>query len=199
MKPVHTTTDNTRRRWIAAIGYTLLIFLFLPIFPSLWGPVSRQFPEILRGINYGFISLLAILFTGLLLFHKKQGPGFYILSTAVFFGYGLFVFFVCQYPAERFHLLEYGVLVILVYRALVPRIRTPRIYFFIILYTFAVGLMDELIQALLPNRVYDNRDIAINWGASLLATGLLGAATWKRFGMMKSGDIPARAKKGESE
>ena len=158
----------------------------------LWGPVSRQFPEIPRGINHGFIIVLVILFFGLLLFHRKQRPGFHIWATAVFSGYGLFIFFVCKYPAERFHLLEYGVLVILVYRALVPRIKTARIYFFIILYAFAVGLADEFIQALLPNRVYDNRDIAINWGASLLAAGLLIAFNWRRSEMTKSRDIPAR-------
>ena len=175
-----------RRRWIAAIIYTLLIFVFLPIFPTLWGALSRQFPEILRGTNYGFIALLVILFFGFFLFNKKyRAPGFYIWATAIFLGYGLLILFVCEYPAERFHLVEYGVLVILFYRALLPRIKTARIYFFILFYTCTVGLVDELIQALLPNRVYDNKDIAINWAASLLATGLLAAATWRRFGMMK--------------
>ena len=138
-------------------------------------------------MTYGFIALPVILFIGFLLFYgKRQSPGFYIWTTAVFIGYGLLIFFVCEYPAERFHLLEYGVLVILVYRALAPRIRTARIHILIILYTFAVGFIDELIQALLPNRVYDNRDIAINWAASLLATGLLVAATWRRPGMLKN-------------
>ncbi|MBW1774293.1 MAG: VanZ family protein [Deltaproteobacteria bacterium] len=141
-----------------------------------------------RGTHYGIIALVVILFTGFLLFYgKHRSPGFYIWTFAVFLGYGVLIFLVCKYPAERFHLLEYGVLVILVYRALVTRIKTARIYFLIILYTFAVGFIDELIQALLPNRVYDNRDIAINWAASLLATGLLlVAATWRRPGMLKN-------------
>ena len=195
---MHAETGTVRRRWVVVLLYTLLIFLFLPVFPTLWDIVSRQLPGMTRGTHYGIIALVVILFTGFLLFYgKHRSPGFYIWTFAVFLGYGVLIFFVCKYPAERFHLLEYGVLVILVYRALVTRIKTARIYLFVILYTFGVGLIDELIQALLPSRVYDTRDIAINWAASLLAAGLLVAATWRWSGMMKKQNIPTRTRKGK--
>ncbi len=185
MKGERAKAVTGRGGWVAAALYTLLIFAFLPLFPDFWAALSRHLPEIAGVSRYGMIALLVILFSGLFLFHKRCGPGFYVLAFAVFLGYGFLILFVCQYPAERFHVLEYGVLVILVYRALAPRMKTARIYCFIVLYTFSVGLIDELIQALLPNRVYDPRDIAINWAASLLAVCLLAAATWRRFGKAK--------------
>ena len=182
MKELRADKGTTGGRWAAAIVYTLLIFTFLPIFPNLWGPVSKQFPALTGGITYAFLALLAILITGVLCW-KRRGPGFYVWTIAVCLGYGFLILHICKYPAERFHLLEYGVLVILVYRAFAPRVKTARIYLFVILYTFAVGLADELIQALLPNRVYDTRDIAINWAASLLATGLIAGVSWGKHGM----------------
>ena len=76
---------------------------------------------------------------------------------------------------------EYGLLVIFVYRALKVRIKTVWIYLPIILYTFFVGLLDEIIQGILPNRVYEFKDITINWASSFLATCLLAGCTWQRF------------------
>jgi glycopeptide antibiotics resistance protein len=71
--------------------------------------------------------------------------------------------------------------VIFAYWTLKVRIKTAWIYPIIILYTFLVGLLDEMIQYILPNRVYDFKDVFINWASSFLATGLVFGGTWKRF------------------
>lgn len=76
---------------------------------------------------------------------------------------------------------EYGILAIFVYWTLKVRIKSAWIYPVIILYTFFVGLLDEMIQYILPNRIYDFRDVIINWASSFLATGLVFGVTWKRF------------------
>ena len=79
-------------------------------------------------------------------------------------------------PEERTHLIEYALLAGLVQQALVERQRNGRFAGRPALAAFAVastaGIVDELIQAVLPSRVFDARDIGFN----VLAAGL-GAAT----------------------
>ena len=42
------------------------------------------------------------------------------------------------------------------------------VYFFALIFSMVIGVMDEGIQYFLPNRVFDKYDIALNWkGAAL--------------------------------
>jgi hypothetical protein len=68
-------------------------------------------------------------------------------------------------PEEAVHLLEYGILSVLLYRALAERIPDPTVYLTAILIGMLVGTVDEIIQWLVPGRFWDFRDIALNGGA----------------------------------
>ncbi|MBW1913162.1 MAG: VanZ family protein, partial [Deltaproteobacteria bacterium] len=170
------------RRWIITFVFTLLIFASLPIFPTIWYFFSRLFPDILKGVTSAITPLFVFLFFAYFIFIKRKKDSLFYLWSAVFlFSYWPLVYFYCEFPAERLHMAEYGLLVIFVYRALKVRIKTVWIYLPIILYTFFVGLLDEIIQGILPNRVYEFKDITINWASSFLATCLLAGCTWQRF------------------
>ncbi len=82
-------------------------------------------------------------------------------------------------PIGRVHLAEYGLLAILVVRAL-PGPPGARHYGGAFLAASAVGLVDEVVQHFLPNRVFDWYDVALNVGASLL--GVLALAWWSYAG-----------------
>lgn len=75
--------------------------------------------------------------------------------------------------AERSHLFEYGVVAILIFAALSERIangsrvRYPSLV--AIISAALVGAIDEGIQALLPNRVFDIQDIGFNALAGSMA------------------------------
>lgn len=75
--------------------------------------------------------------------------------------------------AERSHLIEYSVLAALVYSALNERFQAAKNSFFIGALTFGfafgVGLIDELIQLFIPQRVFDPIDILFNGLVILLA------------------------------
>jgi VanZ family protein len=71
-------------------------------------------------------------------------------------------------PEEAVHLLEYGILGLLLYRALTDRIPDPTVYVAAILIGILVGTVDELIQWLVPGRFWDFRDIVLNGGAVTL-------------------------------
>jgi hypothetical protein len=65
-------------------------------------------------------------------------------------------------PEEKIHFIEYGVVAILAYLSFGR-------YVAAFLFVAAAGWVDEGIQALLPSRYYDLRDVAFNAAAGLMA------------------------------
>lgn len=67
---------------------------------------------------------------------------------------------------ERTHLIEYGVVAALIHQALLERVRNGRRVRWpaalTVLLTALLGTIDEAIQAFLPSRVFDARDIFFN-------------------------------------
>ncbi len=87
-------------------------------------------------------------------------------------------------PTERSHLIEYGVVGVLIYDALTERKsqgrRVPLPPVLAVLVTVALGALDEGIQWLLPNRVFDPVDILFNTLAGTMAVAASAALTWAR-------------------
>ena len=72
-------------------------------------------------------------------------------------------------PEERVHFVEYGVLALLARYALASHLPPARQYPGALLLATVAGWLDEVIQGLLPDRVYDLRDVVVNSVAALLA------------------------------
>ena len=72
-------------------------------------------------------------------------------------------------PIERIHLIEYGGLGWLAYRALRHRFAGVDLLWLAALTTLNIGFVDELIQGALPGRFYDAKDVAVNGLSGLLA------------------------------
>ena len=86
-------------------------------------------------------------------------------------------------PEEAVHFVQYGVLGVLAFVALSHRVRDPSLYASAAGVGVSVGILDEVLQWLTPNRYWDLRDIGLNAaGASLAQLGLaLGVAPrWVR-------------------
>jgi hypothetical protein len=71
-------------------------------------------------------------------------------------------------PEEAVHFLEYGVLGVLLFRALRTGIQDSSVFVAGALIGILVGIFDEIIQWLVPGRFWDFRDIVLNGGASIL-------------------------------
>lgn len=86
--------------------------------------------------------------------------------------------------AERTHLIEYGVVAILIYAALTERAsqgrRVPILALLAILATALIGILDECIQAFSPNRVFDPQDMLFNVLAAIMSVIALMALAWAR-------------------
>lgn len=89
----------------------------------------------------------------------------------LFVALGIFSFYIYQLkdiPEEAIHIFQYSVLSILVYRALTHRFRDYNIYIAASLVVAMFGILDEYIQWLVPDRVFDLRDIRINFVSGVL-------------------------------
>ncbi len=69
-------------------------------------------------------------------------------------------------PEEKIHFIEYGVVALLAYASF-------HRYVAAFVFVAAAGWIDEGIQALLPSRYYDLRDVAFNAAAGLMALAAL--------------------------
>ncbi|MBU1568493.1 MAG: VanZ family protein [Proteobacteria bacterium] len=95
-----------------------------------------------------------------------------IVFTALLIScYGL-AFWYLGIPEERLHLLQYGLLTYFFSRMMPDRIQTIPRYLLVVSLVTLVGVGDEIIQALRPDRVGDVRDVVINGFSALLAQSL---------------------------
>ncbi len=87
-------------------------------------------------------------------------------------------------PAERTHLMEYGVLGVFVHEALAERIsqgrRVPVPAVVAVVLTAALGVVDEGIQWFLPNRVFDPVDMLFNFLAATTSVAAVVVLGWAR-------------------
>ncbi len=103
----------------------------------------------------------------------------------------LMVFVRMTAVTERSHLVEYSVVAVLIYEALLERAsqgrRVPAPALLALLTASLIGVLDEGIQAFLPNRVFDPVDMLFNFVAAVLAIGASLALGWARRRARRSG------------
>jgi VanZ family protein len=75
---------------------------------------------------------------------------------------------------ESMHFVQYGVLSVLVFRALAHRLRDSGIYLAAILLTAFIGTVDETVQWFTEGRYWDFHDLPLNGYSSLLALLVVG-------------------------
>jgi len=78
-------------------------------------------------------------------------------------------------PEEAVHLLEYGLLSYLVFRALRQNIKDRSIYFSAFFIALLIGTIDEIIQWIIPQRYWSFGDVGLNG----LSAGLFQLVLWK--------------------
>ncbi|MYA05004.1 MAG: VanZ family protein [Caldilineaceae bacterium SB0664_bin_22] len=174
------TSHRERRLW----GWTLAVVA--AIYSTLG--LAATLAEFLR--NRGLFDDLFVL--GLILIGAAilaQGltwrpRGIEIVVTLGIVATYLLVFARMAIPEERTHLIEYGVVAVFINEALTERAsqgrHVPVPALLAVLATAMVGLLDECIQAFLPNRVFDYRDILFNGLAAVMAVAASVALAWAR-------------------
>ena len=184
-------SEREKRLWLAA-GLCLVL-----IYSSL--SVARPAAEFLRERNLLRLAVaLAFLSAGGLVLWRLLSTrvNWRVLGTvgAIGVGYLGLLMTIPMMPEERLHFLEYGVVAALIYLALQERrvrfaaattdandllVRLPP-FVTAVFVTGLVGWIDEGIQALLPNRYYDIRDVAFNAAAALFCLVSVKLVEWAR-------------------
>lgn len=155
--------------------YTLFILATLPIMPEIWKILGARFGKSVTFVPYVLGAGLFSFFIFYILFYKEKRLVL-VLWLSLFFIICFFFMKQLELPAERIHLLEYGVLGYLIYKALENDLKKRDIYLLTPFVVFGISIFDEGIQYLLPNRVGDFKDVFLNWFSGILGliiTGLI--------------------------
>lgn len=155
--------------------YLCALYLSLPFGPHL-ARIANRILGSTRIKIFSYLSYLMILlaFIFVFFFMRSQGKKTKRNETCLFLGLlgfsCLFLHDLSLTPCERFHLMEYAILGIMVYFYFAQKERSPAFKAFVFL-LLAAGL-DEIFQALLPNRVGEMKDVMLNligglWGILL--------------------------------
>ncbi len=160
------------------LAIVMAIYATLGFTPAISGVLRENgLLELAFAAGAGLVALVVVIH-GL----KSNGAGVvFLLSVLAVY---LLVLVRIESPEERTHIVEYGVLAILLFEAFAERAKNDRYAltpsFSAIILASAIGVADELIQAWLPNRVFDLRDIAFNILASALAVLSSMTLAWMR-------------------
>ncbi len=164
------TSDRERRLWFWALAIIIAIYTTLGLAGKLEAYLrARDLLDDTFFICF-LLATAAIVGSGL-----KRRPGrleiWATLGIAAVYGAALLRLFIS--PAERTHLFEYGLVAVLICQALLERARNgrrvPAPAILAVAGTALLGLLDERIQAVLPIRFYDIRDVGFNALAGLMA------------------------------
>ncbi len=167
-----------RRLWVAvAVAVALLLAALYPLQLVLDGLRARN----LLRLSIATLFLAGAVPVGYSL-ARRRAPlrAWLVLAVAGAVYLGLAV--AMEVPQERLHLVEYGGLAILLRAAFAEsaavRPRTARasnVDLRSLLAATAIGWLDEAVQGILPNRMYDLRDVGFNALAAALALGAAAA------------------------
>ena len=157
------TSDRERRLWLWALAVVVAIYSTLGL--------AGRLAEVLRDHSLlpatffflMFLTVAAIVGSGL---KRRPGRREVWVALGVTAVYGMAVIRMGVTPEERTHLFEYSIVAVLIYQALRERSqngrRVPVPAAFALVLTVLLGWLDEGIQALVPNRVYDRFDVLSN-------------------------------------
>ncbi len=174
------TSVRERRLWTWTAIVVVTIYASLGIAPAISGFLRS---EGVLGVTFAVGMLLvgsAAVAQGM---SRRPGGAEIAVVLSVVAVY-LLVLVRISLPEERTHLIEYGVVALLILEALRERRRSgravPSAPWLAIGAASAIGLVDEAIQLMLPNRVFDVVDVVFNIIAATLAVGASTALAWAR-------------------
>jgi len=157
--------------WLYVVLWSLVIFATIPLARPIQIIVSNNWGRDLFG--YLVIAITVIVFAVtvvyMLLFHKPPRSGYVwlLIVSAVVIRYTIRLMH--DAPEEALHFVQYGLLGLLIFRALTHRNRDASIYFVAAIIGGIIGIIDESIQWVTPRRLWSLGDIWLNFFAALLS------------------------------
>jgi succinate dehydrogenase hydrophobic anchor subunit len=156
--------------WLWVAAWSLLIFVTIPLARLIQDYVSRHWGR--TAFTYTVLAtIMGTLLAAVIGLYRSPSTNrrnyLWLLSIAVFFS-GYTYKLGQKSPEEAIHFVQYGVLGVLVFRALRHTRQDVSIYFAAALLCGSLGTVDEFVQWLTPGRFWGLRDIWINFVAAAL-------------------------------
>src|SRR3989304_6774765 len=161
--------------WLQVFILVVLIVITIPYTPLLWKPLSQdQKSLVIEGI-YLSAFLFGICILVYLVFYQKERkvlPYFWLMVITILYIQAFSA--LKDFPIEKFHVIEYGALGFLIFKALKNDLKDLSIYIWSALIICYIGIIDETIQWILPNRVGTIEDVWLNIKSGVLVLMLIG-------------------------
>lgn len=161
--------ESEKQSWIYVAVGVVVIYATIPVARSLREAIDARVGRELFLYLAAALVLLAAALAVRNLRRRRLPPGAYLWLLGILGIAAFFLFRLREIPEEAIHVAEYGILSLLVYRALAHRMRDYSIYAVAFLIVGIVGIVDEYLQWAIPARHFDLRDIATNFAAGGLA------------------------------
>ncbi len=179
MPMVQFTSSKEKKLWLWASLVAITIFSTLFI--------GQPFERLLRDQNtQAILFLTGMLLVGVVILMNglRAKPDKVNITILIGLAAVYVMFFFRLGAPERSHLIEYSVLSIFVYSAVIERVgqgNQQLVYALIaFLISFMTGVIDESIQLFIPERVFDVQDIFFNGVVSAMAIGSTMILSWMR-------------------
>ncbi len=155
---------SARERWLWCWALAVLVAAYSSMGSARWAAAWLRQHGVLTET---FTAVLVIGAAVLVWRWSQRRPGVREVAVGVAVGIGFLMAGArIDSPEERTHLIEYGSLAALTHQALKERRRggrtVPAPAVTALIAVCLLGWLDEAIQAFLPNRVYDLRDVGFN-------------------------------------
>jgi hypothetical protein len=161
-------------RWLALACYVALVYSTLPVGPRIGLRILRTSAGswlLGPGLPAAAIAGAALLVVRV---RRRRAPAWaWAAVAAAAVGYAVAFSWLRAQHLERTHLPEYGVMAWLAWRALA--IPGAPGYVAAAALAAAIGWGDELLQRVVPGRVYDLRDVAMNGVGAVLGVVVIAA------------------------
>ena len=163
--------------WILISIYILFIYISLPFLPAIVGILSEFFTKEFLNFLSLVLSVLFFMILSVWIFKKKYHLKQFLIIISPLF---LLTFWsvILDVWVERIHFIEYAVLGLQV--STVVNVRTIFGIIFTCCFITLTGLVDEIIQWILPNRVGDIRDVFMNSGGGLVGLWIGRFLFWEK-------------------
>jgi hypothetical protein len=163
-----------RQAWVAVALYTVLLYstltvafdLYVSVYDRVGKATVSQWMNLSLAGTGGLLTLIAVIWI------RPKASGYLALLLI-----GLSVAYCVSHlpvPAKRFHFFQYAPLTVLVFDSLRFRCGDRGIYVCSMALVALVGLGDETIQWMLPDRHFGTLDLVINSTAGLLTLVFIG-------------------------
>ena len=174
------SSNRERRLWLWTLATIGAIYATLGVARTLAGALRASGLASGLFIFCCLLILLAVVTQGLKRWPSSGELGVALGVSAVY----LLILVRMAVPTERTHLIEYSVVALLIHEALAERAsqggRVPAPALTAVVAASLVGVLDECIQAFLPSRVFDPRDMLFNALAAVMAISASRALAWVR-------------------